>query len=83
MLRLALALCLLAGVAPAAPQTGPLAPGPAAYPDLRFEPIGALACARSIALHYRSVGDREAIEVVDLGPDGLIPRAAAHYDDAI
>ena len=57
--------------------------GLAAYPDLRFEPIGALAGASSIALHYRSVGGREAIEVVDLGPDGLIQRAAAHYDDAI
>jgi hypothetical protein len=53
------------------------------YPDLRFELYGALAGASSIAIHYRSVADREAIEVVDLAPDGLIHRSAAHYDGEI
>jgi hypothetical protein len=53
--------------------------GLAAYPDLRFEPLGTLTGADSIAIHYVSVEGREAIEVVDLGPDGLVHRSAAHY----
>lgn len=57
--------------------------GFAVYPDLRFELHDALAGASSIAIHYRSVGGREAIEVVELGADGLVQRSAAHYDGEI
>lgn len=52
-----------------------------AYPDLHFEPIAALPGAGSVALHYRSVGGREAIEVMELGEDGLVSRVAVHYSD--
>lgn len=50
-----------------------------AYPDLHFEPIAALPGAGSLALHYRSVGDRDAIEVMELGADGLVHRVTVHY----
>lgn len=50
-----------------------------AYPDLHFELIAVLPGASSIAMHYRSVGGREAIEIVELDAAGLVRRAAAHY----
>jgi hypothetical protein len=53
--------------------------GFAAYPELRFEPIAALAGVGSIALYYRSVEDRPAIEVMELDARGQVRRAAAHY----
>ena len=49
------------------------------FPDLHFEPIAALAGLRSIALHYRAVEGREAIEVMELDRDRRVRRAAAHY----
>jgi ketosteroid isomerase-like protein len=50
-----------------------------AYPDLHFELFTALPGASSIALHYRSVGGRLAIETMEVDADGLVVRAAAHY----
>ena len=50
-----------------------------AYPDLHFDLFTALAGASSIALHYRSVGGRLAIETMELDADGFVVRAAAHY----
>jgi ketosteroid isomerase-like protein len=50
-----------------------------AYPDLHFDLFTALPGASSIALHYRSVGGRLAIETMELDADGLVVRAAAHY----
>jgi hypothetical protein len=50
-----------------------------AYPDLHFDLFTALPGASSIALHYRSVGGRLAIETMELDADGLVARAAAHY----
>lgn len=50
-----------------------------AFPDLHFESIGALAGAGSIAIHYRSRGRGEVIEVVDVDPAGRVHRSAAHY----
>jgi hypothetical protein len=49
------------------------------YADLRFEPIAALSGVNSIALHYRSVEGREAIEVMELDARRQVHRAAAHY----
>lgn len=50
-----------------------------AFPDLHFELYTALPGASSIALHYRSVGGRLAIETMELDAAGLVSRAAAHY----
>lgn len=51
----------------------------AAYPDLRFEPIAALPGVDSVALHYRSVDGRQAIEVMELDARGRVQRATVHY----
>ena len=51
----------------------------ASFPELHFQPITALGGIGSIALHYRSVEDREAIEVMELDARGQVRRAAAHY----
>ncbi len=50
-----------------------------ADPDLRLEPIEVLPGVGSIALRYRSVGGREAIETLELDRAGKIRRSAAHY----
>ena len=50
-----------------------------AFPDLHFELYTARPGASSIALHYRSVGGRLAIETMELDAAGLVSRAAAHY----
>jgi hypothetical protein len=49
------------------------------FPQLHFEPIGALPGIGSIALHYQSVEGREAIEVLELDADRRVRRVAAHY----
>jgi hypothetical protein len=54
----------------------------ALYTDLHFEPIAALSGVNSIALHYRSVEGREAIEVMELDARRQVHRAAAHYTAA-
>jgi len=53
--------------------------GLASYPELHFQPIAALGGIGSIALHYRSVEDRQAIEVMELDARGQVRRATAHY----
>jgi hypothetical protein len=53
--------------------------GLAEYPALHFQPIAALGGIGSIALHYRAVEDREAIEVMELDARGEVRRAAVHY----
>jgi SAM-dependent methyltransferase len=50
-----------------------------AYPELRFELIAVLPGVNSVALHYRSVGGREAIEVMELDPRRRVHRVTAHY----
>jgi hypothetical protein len=57
--------------------------GLAAYPALHFQPIAALGGIGSIAVHYRSVEDREAIEVMELDARGQVRRAAVHYGTAL
>ena len=49
------------------------------FPDLHFELYTALPGASSIALHYRSVGGRLAIETMEFDAAGLVSHAAAHY----
>jgi ketosteroid isomerase-like protein len=50
-----------------------------AYPDLHFEFRSAASGVNSLALHYRSVGGREATEVMELDADGKVRRVLAHY----
>ena len=56
--------------------------GLATYPALQFQPIAALGGIGSIALYYRSVENRAAIEVMELDARGQVRRAAAHYGAA-
>jgi hypothetical protein len=49
-------------------------------PNLHFEKLGVFTGARSVAIHYRNQAGKQAIEVFELGPDGRVVRAAAHYD---
>jgi hypothetical protein len=51
----------------------------ASYPALRFEPIAALGGIGSIAVHYRSVEDLQAIEVMELDAREQVRRAVVHY----
>jgi hypothetical protein len=53
--------------------------GLAAKPPLRFELVGVFAGVRSITIHYRSVGRRDAAEVLQFTDAGQVERAAAHY----
>ena len=55
--------------------------GLAAFPELHFDLFTALPGASSVALHYRSVGGRLAIETMELDDAGLVIRAAAHYSE--
>jgi len=48
-------------------------------PDLRFERLGVFVGASSIAIHYRNEAGRFAVEVFEIGDNGRIVRAAAHY----
>jgi ketosteroid isomerase-like protein len=50
-----------------------------AFPELHFEPIATYAGVSSIALHYRSVAGRDAIEVVELDSRARVYRSTAHY----
>jgi len=54
----------------------------ALYTHLHFEPIAVLSGVTSIALYYRSVEGREAIEVMELDARRQVHRAAAHYTAA-
>ncbi len=51
----------------------------ARVPDLHFELLDVLVGVDSLCLYYRSVGGRLAAEHFEFGPDGLVVRAAAHY----
>ena len=53
-----------------------------AYPDLRFDLFAALPGVDSVALQYRSVGGRHAIEVMELDERRRVHRVAAHYSSA-
>jgi hypothetical protein len=48
-------------------------------PQLRFELLGVFVGARSIAVHYRNQSGKHAVEVFELGSNGRVSRAAAHY----
>src|SRR4051794_13618274 len=50
-----------------------------AYPELHFELFAVLPGVNSVALHYRSVGGRNAIEVMELDAQRRVHRVTAHY----
>ena len=52
-----------------------------AYPELHFEFRSALPGPGSIAMRYRSVGNRDAIEVVELEAGGKVRRSFVHYSE--
>jgi ketosteroid isomerase-like protein len=49
------------------------------FPDLKFEPIALMVGIDSVVLHYRSVQDLLAAELMRVGGDGLVSEAIAHY----
>lgn len=55
------------------------AKGLAAKPPVRFELLRVFSGVRSITIYYRSVGRRDAAEVLEFGDRGEVVRAAAHY----
>jgi len=55
------------------------ATGLSAYPELRFELIGVGTGVDSVVLHYRSVKQLHAFEVMTLNREGKVARVSAHY----
>ena len=54
-----------------------------AKPPLRFELIGAYAGVNTIAIHYRSVGRKLVVEVIELDDERRVIRGSAcHGEDA-
>ena len=49
-------------------------------PDLQFKHVKTYVGANSVAIHYHGARGKTAVEVLVFGPDGLVQRAAAHYD---
>lgn len=50
------------------------------FPDLHFELIHSTAGVDSVALFYKSIMDKHAVEVMFFNEDGKISRMYAHYD---
>lgn len=48
-------------------------------PDLHFEPIEATASVDSIAIYYRAVMNKRAVEVMFFDGQGKVARSVAHY----
>lgn len=50
------------------------------FPDLHFDLIQSTAGVDSVALFYKSIMDKHAVEVMFFNEEGLISRMYAHYD---
>lgn len=50
------------------------------YPDLHFELIKSTEGVDSVALFYKSIMDKHAMEVMFFNEDGKINKMYAHYD---
>jgi len=50
-------------------------------PDLHFELMSVCAGVDSVAVQYRGVGGRVAVEVFSFDVDGKVVRAHAHYEE--
>jgi ketosteroid isomerase-like protein len=49
------------------------------FPDLKFEPIALMVGIGSLVLHYHSVQDLLAAELMVLGEGSLVTEVIAHY----
>jgi uncharacterized protein (TIGR02246 family) len=49
------------------------------FPDLKFEPIALMVGIDSLVLHYRSVQNLLAAELMVVGGAGFVTEATAHY----
>ena len=52
-------------------------------PDLHFELMSVCIGIDSVAIQYRGVGGRVAVEVFSFGVDGKVVKAHAHYDSCM
>ncbi len=50
------------------------------FPDLHFDLVHSTAGVDSIALFYKSIMDKHAVEVMFFNEEGKISRMYAHYD---
>ncbi|HBV16239.1 nuclear transport factor 2 family protein [Chryseobacterium carnipullorum] len=50
------------------------------FPDLNFELIKSTAGVNSVALYYKSIMDKYAVEVMFFDDEGKINKMYAHYD---
>jgi ketosteroid isomerase-like protein len=50
------------------------------FPDLHFELIRSTAGVDSVALFYKSIMDKHAVEVMFFNEEGKISKMYAHYD---
>ena len=48
-------------------------------PDLHFELLDVCEGVNSIAVYYKSVMDKRAIEVMEFGAEGKVERVVVHY----
>ncbi len=48
-------------------------------PDLHFELLDVCEGVNSVAVYYKSVMDKLAIEVMEFGEDGRVERVVVHY----
>jgi ketosteroid isomerase-like protein len=50
------------------------------FPELKFEPIALMVGIDSLVLHYHSVQNLLAAELMVVGEDGTVTEVLAHYD---
>ncbi|TDW51491.1 SnoaL-like protein [Flavobacterium sp. 270] len=53
----------------------------AKFPDLKFELIDVTSGVNSVALYYKSIMDKKAVEVMFFNENGLVNKMIAHYTD--
>jgi len=51
------------------------------FPDLHFELIEVTSSVNSVAIYYKSIMDKKAIEVMFFDEKGLVNKMIAHYTD--
>lgn len=51
------------------------------FPDLKFELIDITSGVNSVALYYKSIMDKKAVEVMFFNEEGLVNKMIAHYTD--
>lgn len=51
------------------------------FPDLMFELIDVTSGVNSVALYYKSIMNKKAVEVMFFDKNGLVNKMIAHYTD--